>query len=253
MTKMHHATVDGVSAAPAWCRRCAASNRTHPPSARCASRHRRRRAPVTASIVAGRAAAVSRRGRCSSRRLLPQHARRPSDVGAPRAPRRGDAGTVQRPATSFNGTVTGHRSVAFTRMELTEVKEVKNAFGTTVNDVVLSMCSGALRRTSPTTTSCPTARWSRWCRCRCTARPSRRTNKVSGMFAGLSSDIADPVERLHAIARTNRGRQGTSPDPVRRRCCRTGRSSQHRTRSGSRSGCTRGCGWPIVIRSSTTW
>jgi diacylglycerol O-acyltransferase len=29
------------------------------------------------------------------------------------------------------------------------------------------------------------------------------TNKVSGMFAGLSTDIDDPVERLHAIAKTN--------------------------------------------------
>src|SRR6185312_1487061 len=49
-----------------------------------------------------------------------------------RRARRGEAmaAPFTAPRTSFNGTVTGHRAVAFTRMNLDDVKEVENAFGT---------------------------------------------------------------------------------------------------------------------------
>jgi WS/DGAT/MGAT family acyltransferase len=50
------------------------------------------------------------------------------------------------PRTSFNGRISAHRRFAFGRLSLDEVKEVKNAYGVTVNDVVVSLCAGALRR-----------------------------------------------------------------------------------------------------------
>ena len=50
------------------------------------------------------------------------------------------------PATSINGPLTSSRSFAASSVSLTEVKAVKNAFGCTVNDVVMAMCSGAMRR-----------------------------------------------------------------------------------------------------------
>src|SRR4051812_26096053 len=49
------------------------------------------------------------------------------------------------PRTSINQAITSHRSYAMTTLSLSEVKEVKNAFGVTVNDVVLAVCGGALR------------------------------------------------------------------------------------------------------------
>jgi diacylglycerol O-acyltransferase len=49
------------------------------------------------------------------------------------------------PRTSFNGHVSPHRRFAFGQLSLDAVKQVKNEHGSTVNDVVLSICAGALR------------------------------------------------------------------------------------------------------------
>jgi diacylglycerol O-acyltransferase / wax synthase len=50
------------------------------------------------------------------------------------------------PRTTFNGRISAHRRYAFGRLSLDEVKAVKNAYGCTVNDVVVSICAGAVRR-----------------------------------------------------------------------------------------------------------
>ena len=106
------------------------------------------------------------------------------------------------PNTSFNGAITPYRKVAFSNVPLDEVKMVKNAFGTTVNDVVLALCSGALRRyleahgqhlDKPLMATCPVS-----------VRgdddsKQMGSNQVSAMFTSLASDIDDPVERLLAI------------------------------------------------------
>jgi WS/DGAT/MGAT family acyltransferase len=50
------------------------------------------------------------------------------------------------PKTSFNGRVSAHRRFAFGQLSLDDVKEVKNFHGVTVNDVVVALCAGAVRR-----------------------------------------------------------------------------------------------------------
>src|SRR3954447_15347688 len=55
-------------------------------------------------------------------------------------------GFFDAPRTSFNVALAPHRSFGFSSLSLSDVKMVKNAFGATVNDVVLAMCAGALRR-----------------------------------------------------------------------------------------------------------
>jgi diacylglycerol O-acyltransferase len=54
--------------------------------------------------------------------------------------------TATVPPTPFNHTISANRSWAFERLPLDGFKEVKNTFGYTVNDVVLAVCAGALRR-----------------------------------------------------------------------------------------------------------
>jgi len=49
------------------------------------------------------------------------------------------------PPTSFNGALTPKRSVALADVSLEDVKAIKRAFGTTVNDVVLAACCASLR------------------------------------------------------------------------------------------------------------
>ncbi|MGB8328949.1 MAG: WS/DGAT domain-containing protein, partial [Polyangiales bacterium] len=51
----------------------------------------------------------------------------------------------EAPPTMFNGALTPNRSVAFADVSLDEVKAIKHAFGTTVNDVVLTACCASLR------------------------------------------------------------------------------------------------------------
>lgn len=167
MTKMHHATVDGVSGASLISELCslepdaaplgALADKPPPPP-------RPRDRDIVLTGVLGIAKRPVRLAQVlpSTVTAIPnwiQRARRGKAMPAP----------FSAPRTSLNGTVTSHRSVAFTRLELAEVKEVKNAFGTTVNDVVLALWARCAS-TSSTTTNYPTRRWSRWCRCRCTAR-----------------------------------------------------------------------------------
>ena len=49
------------------------------------------------------------------------------------------------PRLSWNAPVTPHRRVAFTRLPLDRIIAIKRAAGTTVNDVVIAVCAGALR------------------------------------------------------------------------------------------------------------
>jgi diacylglycerol O-acyltransferase / wax synthase len=50
------------------------------------------------------------------------------------------------PRTSFNGRISPHRRFTFGKLSLDAVKAVKNAHGSTVNDVVVAICASAVRR-----------------------------------------------------------------------------------------------------------
>jgi WS/DGAT/MGAT family acyltransferase len=106
------------------------------------------------------------------------------------------------PRTSLNQAISPNRRFAFTQVHLDDVKIVKNALGGTVNDVVLAMCSSALRQyladngehpDKPLIGMVPVS-------VRTEEQKGAMGNRVSSMLVNLSSDIADPVERLHAIS-----------------------------------------------------
>ena len=68
-----------------------------------------------------------------------------------RALRRRESRVLERtalspPRTGFNGRVSAHRRFAFGQLPLGDVKAVKNEHGVTVNDVIVSMSAGAVRR-----------------------------------------------------------------------------------------------------------
>jgi diacylglycerol O-acyltransferase len=111
------------------------------------------------------------------------------------------------PPTPFNAAITPHRKVAFTSVSLTDVRAVKDAFSTTVNDVILAVCAGAVRRWLETHDAAPD-------RALIAGVPvSTRgdeaadfgANLTSAMFVSLSTDIDDPVERLLAIREATKG------------------------------------------------
>jgi WS/DGAT/MGAT family acyltransferase len=74
------------------------------------------------------------RGKEPSRRALSK------DTDVPEKPP-----LFEAPHTVFNGALTPNRSVAFADVSLEDVKAIKRAFGTTVNDVVLAACCASLR------------------------------------------------------------------------------------------------------------
>ena len=49
------------------------------------------------------------------------------------------------PKTPFNGPVSAHRRFAFGSLSLDAVRQVRREFGVTVNDVVVTLCAGAVR------------------------------------------------------------------------------------------------------------
>lgn len=114
---------------------------------------------------------------------------------------------LRAPRTPWSTAISPHRSVAFARVRLSDVKRVRAAFGVKVNDVVLAVVSGAVRRylldrdalpTEPLVAMCPVS-------VRTQDEHGRPDNRVSAMFVHLRTDLGDVAERLRAIARTTRG------------------------------------------------
>lgn len=102
------------------------------------------------------------------------------------------------PKTSFNGRVSAHRRFVFGQLKLDEVKAVKNAYGCTVNDVVVSICAGAVRRwlvahdelpDEPLVAQIPVS-------VRTKEQMGTYGNRIILMSAPLFTDEADPVKRL---------------------------------------------------------
>ena len=120
------------------------------------------------------------------------------------------------PVTPFNRPITPHRRFAFRSVDLDTVKMVKNAFGVSVNDVVMAMSAGALRRwladhealpESPLIAMIPVS----------VRDPEGRGalgNKVSAMLAALPTHLSDPAERLdvaHAATKIAKAQQAAIP------------------------------------------
>jgi WS/DGAT/MGAT family acyltransferase len=108
------------------------------------------------------------------------------------------SGSFTAPRTSFNGRLTPHRRFTFGDLDLDEVKRVKNKHGVTVNDVVVSICAGAVRRwlihheelpDEPLVAQIPVS-------VRTDDQIGTYGNRIMLMSAPLFTNVEDPVERL---------------------------------------------------------
>jgi WS/DGAT/MGAT family acyltransferase len=102
------------------------------------------------------------------------------------------------PRTSFNGRVSPHRRFAFGEMGLKEVKDVKSLYDVTVNDVVVSIAAGAVRRwliehdelpDTPLVAQIPVS-------VRTGDQVGTYGNRILLMSVPFHTDIEDPIERL---------------------------------------------------------
>ena len=114
---------------------------------------------------------------------------------------------LSAPATPFNQAIGPKRTVAFARVRSDEIKAVKDSLGVTVNDVVLALVGGTLRKylelhdalpDQPLLAVCPVS-------VRDESERGSNGNKVSAMFAHLCTDIDDVGERVAAISRSTAG------------------------------------------------
>jgi WS/DGAT/MGAT family acyltransferase len=110
------------------------------------------------------------------------------------------------PLTRFNQAVSPHKMFEATVFDLEDMKLIKNSVeGATINDVVLTVCAGALRLyleyhdelpDDPLVAIAPI-----------NARSSRRDaeapgNNISAMSVALPTNVADPLERLQIVRNT---------------------------------------------------
>jgi diacylglycerol O-acyltransferase len=109
-----------------------------------------------------------------------------------------ERGNLRPPRTSFNGRISAHRRFVFGRLDLDEVKAVKNEYGFTVNDVVVSICAGAVRRwlvehdelpPVPLVAQIPVS-------VRTEEQQGTYGNRIMLMSAPLFTNVEDPAERL---------------------------------------------------------
>lgn len=108
------------------------------------------------------------------------------------------------PTSVLNGPLGPHRRWGWARAELSDVKGVKDSAGCTVNDVVLAAIAGGFReylQQRGEDVGSTTIRSLVPVSVRTEAHEGRLGNQVTGMFADLPVDVADPRERLDAVAR----------------------------------------------------
>ena len=104
--------------------------------------------------------------------------------------------------SSLTGAVGPHRSWSTARVDLTDVKAIKDALGGTINDVVLTLVSGGLRELLAARGEYVEGRAVRALVPVSVRRPGEEgvyNNRVSAMFAELPVGIRDPAVRLSAI------------------------------------------------------
>jgi diacylglycerol O-acyltransferase / wax synthase len=110
---------------------------------------------------------------------------------------------LRTPRTPLNTTITAHRRFAFGSLPLDEVKAVKNASGMTLNDVVMTLTTTALRRwlldhdglpNAPIVVAVPVSIRSK--------DGDGEGNQVSVMLAEMPTHLPDPRERLDFVRKS---------------------------------------------------
>ena len=202
-SKMHHATVDGVSGSNLVSHLCSLEP-DQPPLA-LGGKGEFGRDPRELELLGRALVSNVTRPLTAVRLLTPSLEMLTKTIGRARTGT-AMAAPFSAPRTSFNGTITGHRAIALADMDLEDIKAIKKATGTTVNDVVLAVSGGALRSyldargELPSNSLLATVPVS----VREESKRSQGANKVSALFAKLGTDVEDPLERLQDLSEANR-------------------------------------------------
>lgn len=203
--KMHHSLIDGISGMKLLERAMAADpakSLALPPfwaSGQAASARPRQSAGLAPTMANATAAAIE--GLSVQAKSLPQLAtafgkiiRRIGD------PSEGLAVPFDAPRSVLNGRVREKRRFATQQFAIARLRAVADAAGCTLNDVVLALCGGALRRFLLERDSLPEASLTAGIPVSVRPKDDERTgNAISFIVATLGTDIEDPALRLRTI------------------------------------------------------
>jgi WS/DGAT/MGAT family acyltransferase len=194
-TKLHHSVMDGVSGLRLL-QRSLSQSPDEPTAAFWSPRPRKPRSDSGGNALLGLPVAAVR-GVTDLARLTPTVLRLANQA------LREHAATLpmQAPKSMLNVPITGARRFAAQSWPLEHIRSVGKAAGATVNDVVLAMCSGALRAymlelgvlpDAPLTAMTPVS-------LRREDSGEDSGNAVGTILCNLATDLADPADRLAAI------------------------------------------------------
>lgn len=211
MSKNHHATIDGVSGAdilgvlldlepspPVPGQREAMVGEAQPNGTQMLVRSARGLAkqPLRMGRMAVRAAgALPLLGRMAERASPPQLRERMGE-GLMAKPH------LQAPKSPFNGPISPHRRFAYGAIPLKSVKQIKDAQGCKLNDVVMALTAGALRRYLLRTGGLPAEPLQAMVpiSVRTEDQHGAAGNQVNAMIAVLPTHLADVRARLASAA-----------------------------------------------------
>lgn len=110
--------------------------------------------------------------------------------------------SFQAPASLFNQRVSASRRFAAQSFELDRFRNISKVLGVTINDVVLAVCSGALREYLITQNALPKKPLIAMVPASIRDDDSEVSNRITMILANLGTHKEDPLERLDIIKRS---------------------------------------------------
>ncbi len=107
--------------------------------------------------------------------------------------------------TRFNAEISTQRRISICSVPLERVKAVKRAFGVKLNDVVLGLVSGAMRRYLLDRAELPDRPLIAQVPISTHGEGRESGNQISSMTVSLATDVADPAERMKTIYANSQG------------------------------------------------